>query len=43
MASTITNDLSQDLEIDKRLAKAVAAMAKLSKDAQDNSNLTVRT
>lgn len=33
LASTITNNLSLYLEIDKRLAKAVAAMTKLNKGA----------
>ena len=41
--STITNNLSHDAEIEKRIAKAATVMSKLSKRARENYQLTLNT
>ena len=43
LASTITSNLSPDAELDKRIAKAAAVMAQLSKRVWTNKQLTLNT
>ena len=43
LGSTITSNLSLDAEIDKRIAKAAAVMAQLSKRVWGNNQLTLNT
>ena len=43
LGSTVTNNLSLDAEIDKRIAKAAAVMSKLSKRVWENHQLTLNT
>ena len=43
LASTITSNLSLDAELDKRIAKAAAVMAQLSKRVWTNKQLTLNT
>ena len=43
LGSTITNNLSLDAEIDKRIAKAAAVMSKLSERVWENHQLTLNT
>ena len=43
LASTITNNLSLNRKIDKRIAKTASVLAKLSKRVWDNNQLTLNT
>ena len=43
LGSTITNNLSLDAKIDKRISKAAAVMSKLSKRVWENHQLTFNT
>ena len=43
LGSTITSNLSLDTELDKRIAKAAAVMAQLSKRVWTNKQLTLKT
>jgi hypothetical protein len=43
LGSTISNNLSLDSEIDKRIAKAASVMARLSKRVWSNNQLTLNT
>ena len=43
LGSTVTNNLSLDAKIDKRIAKAAAVISKLSKRVWENHQLTLNT